>query len=128
MDGVMPSYSTGAIVRGLSPIMGGPASGWTQWGRWLLTNGKVGVEPPEDIKKLQALGMKAKEGNMQALDELGKQLAENLWVIGTVGHTPVPIIINNRLKNVVKTGVWGHSSYEKFMLPEQWYIDDENTK
>ncbi len=54
------------------------------------------------------------------MNELGKQLAENLWVIGTVGHTPVPVIVSVGLKNVPEKGFWHN---DQFLRPEQWYLE-----
>ena len=86
---------------------------------------ELGGKLPDDMKELHKLGRAAIEGDLNSLDELAKRLSENLWVIGTVGHTPIPIIVNNRLKNVPDRGVWDiRIGYELLMVPTQWYLEE----
>lgn len=88
---------------------------WPLWETWFNTEGREGEEPPEQIKQLnrwwtQVLG----EPDADKRLELGKNIlraqAENLWMIGTVGMIPHPIIANNKLRNVPETGFWGWDS------------------
>lgn len=85
---------------------------WNDWTRWYLTDGRLGEEPPDEIRKLQAWA----DGLRTSVDPderiaYGKQIlrsnAENLWSIGTVGLAPHPVVVSARLKNVPTNGIWG---------------------
>lgn len=89
---------------GLSGLFGwnGPL-----WGQWVSTNGAKGVEPPQDIKdlvkKMQSWQQLAY--GTDAYKKLGKEIVEawlkNSFNIGVVGYTPQPVIVSNRLGNIV---------------------------
>ena len=62
--------------------------------------------------------------------EMGKKLlasaAENLWVIGTIGLAPHPVVVSKRLKNVLPNGVWGWDTrWTLAYHPATWYFDEE---
>jgi len=106
------------IMFVLTPYWSVPMNwGWewaweAQWGLWYQTNGEEGEEPPQHMKDLLT-----KWEQMKAtLDEdertrLGKEIlkeqAENLWVIGTVGLAPVPIMAATNLRNIPDEQLWG---------------------
>jgi|GEM_PF-3291214 len=50
------------------------------------------------------------EPDPQKRIELGKKIlrsqAENLYVIGTVGDAPWPVVVDEDLKNVPEEGIW----------------------
>lgn len=54
-------------------------------------------------------------------------IAQNMWVIGTVGQGPQPVVVKNNLENVFpanKNRIWWGAA-EWFWLPnapEQWFI------
>jgi len=78
------------------------------WHEWIRSEGKTGKEPPEWYKSYVQNQLQIFEEMKTTLDkerqtELGQQLwrafVENVWIIGTVGFDPFPIIVKNRLKN-----------------------------
>lgn len=101
---------------------------WSEWSRWYLTNGTQGEQPPPVIVELQLIA----EEFSTTMDpvrrvELGKQIlaanAENLWTIGTVGLAPHPVVISERLKNVVDQGLWGWDVRGTMPYhPATWYF------
>jgi len=96
---------------------------------WYQTNGEEGEEPPQHMKDL----LDKWERMKATLDEdertkLGKEIlaqqAENLWVIGTVGLAPVPIIVASNLRNVPDEQLWGWDCFfgSIFGAPT-WYFE-----
>ncbi|OGO34459.1 MAG: hypothetical protein A2Z03_08305 [Chloroflexi bacterium RBG_16_56_8] len=80
------------------------------WGQWYKTNGKEGVEPPAEMKKIIANIDKAKSVSAEEQAKLGKEVyqiwADNVWQMGTVGLTAMVqgvVVINKDLMNVPKT-------------------------
>ncbi len=76
------------------------------WTQWFNTKGAEGEEPPEFY--LEALNNWRTFSD--TLDpEMAKTVlqsqADNLWSIGTVGLTPWPFIVRNRVHNVPETGI-----------------------
>ena len=107
------------------------------WQDWLLTQGKSGVEPPSEVKQLAQDWEKWQQTRMgtaeyrEAGTKVFDQVASNLWIIGTVGHAKVPLVLRNGLENVLteeeisgkKTIWWGSANW--FWLPwqaEQWFL------
>ena len=84
---------------------------WPLWGRWFHTSGEAGEEPPAQIKELRGWWEELmEEPDEERQIELGKNIlrsqAENLWVIGTVGNAPHPIIVSKELRNFPDEGYW----------------------
>ncbi|XOV84904.1 MAG: ABC transporter substrate-binding protein [bacterium] len=102
---------------------------WSEWSRWYLTNGEKGDRPPPEILELQRIA----DEFVTTMDsahrvQLGKQIlatnAEQLWTIGTVGLAPQPIVVSERLKNVVDEGLWGWDIRGTMPYhPSTWYFD-----
>lgn len=101
---------------------------WPLWETWVATDGREGEEPPEEIKQLNRWWVQVvQEPDPDTRIELGKNLlraqAENLWVIGTVGLIPHPLIVNNKLRNIPETGFWGwDSTYNMNVNPAQVFF------
>ncbi len=102
--GTMFSGSTKYDIR--MPIYGNFTYG-PLWKQWYDTNGKEGVEPPAEWKKIVELQDRAKtvgpDEQAKIAQEIYKMWVENLWDIGTVGLTAMDqgvVVINNRLRNV----------------------------
>ncbi|MBM3128349.1 MAG: ABC transporter substrate-binding protein [Chloroflexi bacterium] len=79
----------------------------TLWRVWYRTNGKEGVEPPAEVKKIVANIDKAKTVSAEEQAKLGKEIyqiwTDNIWQIGTVGLTAMiqgVVVVNKDLKNV----------------------------
>lgn len=101
---------------------------WSEWSRWYLTQGAQGEQPPEQIVELQRLADEFGTSMDPARRiELGKQIlaanAENLWTIGTVGLAPQPVVVSDRLQNVVDQGLWGWDVRGTMPYhPSTWYL------
>ena len=78
------------------------------FGTWYQTGGAEGEEPPAHIKAAMDLYDEYKVTTDPAQQiEIGKQLVkmatEQLWVIGTVGLVPTPVVVKNNFMNVAET-------------------------
>jgi peptide/nickel transport system substrate-binding protein len=76
----------------------------SQYGIWYATDGNEGEEPTGDLRKLQLLYDEFKIAPTRKEQiRLGKEIAtlhkENVWVIGYVGLTPTPFIVNENVGN-----------------------------
>ena len=106
--------------------------GGVRWYQWYESGGEQGDEPPAEVQRLyEAVDewMQVPRGT-ETYDALGTEImrlnAENLWVIGTVGLMPRPIVFNQKLRNVpgpdgivsVEFWVWGPHQ------PEQWWFEE----
>ncbi len=106
--------------------------GGLRWYQWYESGGEQGDEPPPEVQRIyEAVDewMQVPRGT-ERYDELGTEImranAENLWVIGTVGLMPRPIVFNANLRNVpgpdgivsVEFWVWGP------LQPEQWWFEN----
>lgn len=105
-------------------------STWSEWARWYISDGGQGEEPPDEIKQLQQWADDLAT-NMDPAKrvELGKKIlasnAENVWTIGTVGLAPQPVVVSDRLKNVVDQGYWGWDiRWTMPYHPATWYIEE----
>ena len=74
---------------------------------WLRTKGEKGVEPPADhpIRKLWEYWEKGSTApTLEEAEEWFRKAMEvhkeNVWMIGTVGELPQPVIAKNNLRNV----------------------------
>jgi peptide/nickel transport system substrate-binding protein len=57
------------------------------------------------------------------IKELTTLWAQNIWAIGTVGEVPQPVVVNNRLKNVPETRLWGTAvEAPRTATQEQFFI------
>jgi peptide/nickel transport system substrate-binding protein len=108
-----------------APIYGDESTWAPLWAKWYWTKGKEGEAPPPEIKELYDwIDKYAETDDLQYVDKLLKSQAENVWTIGTVADSPLPIIVNKDLRNVpeedysVWDTLWGHANY-----PEAWYYD-----
>jgi peptide/nickel transport system substrate-binding protein len=103
-----------------------------QWALWISSNGQAGIEPPQEIKDLNA---KWNEFSKYPSDspeaaEIGAEYfsyyAEQLPIISSIGLSPQPVIYSNRMRNVPTEGLFWSSDtnfYSPFHV-EQWYIED----
>jgi peptide/nickel transport system substrate-binding protein len=80
------------------------------WKQWYDTNGKEGVEPPAEAKKITELQDKAKTvgpaEQIKIAHELFKVWVDNMFEIGTVGLTATDqgvVVVNAKLHNVPKS-------------------------
>ena len=103
---------------------------WNDWSRWYMKFGEAGVKPPPVMEKLQSLV----DQMWVTMDEeerhkIGQEIlaigAERLWVIGTIGLAPHPVVVSSRLKGVPPKGIWGWDNrWTLANHPATWYIDE----
>jgi len=99
------------------------------WATWYETGGKAGEEPPEVIKKLFNLRDEwlATPFGTEKYRKLGKEIAtinvKNLFLIGTVGMAPVPIVVKDELKNVPEKAAFGELTRWYSYIPPQWFFE-----
>ena len=99
------------------------------YARWNRTGGEEGVEPPEIHKRTYELSTQLEvqtdqERALEIAQELTDIAAENVWTIGTLRPPEQPIIVSNRLRNVVETGVHQWFSFSRVQRLYQWYIEE----
>lgn len=101
------------------------------WYNWFVSQGKKGEEPPAEIKEFYELSQALKtivneEKRGVVLDELLQAMAENVWIVGTVGLDPAPGIFNKNLRNVPRSII--HSATYGWMSvanPMVWFYESE---
>jgi len=120
MSGLLPTFGVGVCYP---------------WKLWYDSGGKSGEEPPETVKKLYKLTEDWKKtipGSTEYI-KLGKEIVStfvrNLYVIGTVGIVPYPVIISNRLVNTPskpgEDAIWlpAWLQWQPY-LQEQWFFKE----
>jgi peptide/nickel transport system substrate-binding protein len=119
-------YQTEAIR--FVPPWGEMASG-NPWNTWMDSGGKSGEEPPAKIKRLYELREAflttplGTEENTKVLKELVETNVRELYLIGTVGMAPSPIVVHNTVKNIPQTAFWGELMRWYSYIPQQFYIE-----
>ena len=104
---------------------------WNNWARWYLTDGRLGTEPPANMRELQRWAYEMfTTVDSARRQELGKKLlasnAENLWTIGTVGLAPQPVVISKHLRGVPEKAIWGWDNrWTMAYHPATWYFATE---
>lgn len=98
-----------------------------EWAHWYTTDGEKGEEPPAEVKRNFDLFKKMRLAGEKERIRLGKELfrsqAENLWTIGTMISTPMPIIVRNNLRNVPKELEYGFDwLFTIITHPEQFFF------
>jgi peptide/nickel transport system substrate-binding protein len=105
-----------------------------EWQNWFNSDGARGVEPPQDAKELRQAYVDWQKTSMgtpeyeAAAKKVFDLTAETLYVIGTVGQAPQPVIVRNDVGNVFKADDdtrlwWGAANWFWHTLqPEQWFI------
>ena len=82
------------------------------YARWYMSNGKQGVEPHGDIRKTIELYRKIEntpdaDAQVRLFREILDLNRENLWVIGTIGDVPTPVIVKDTFRNVPDKAIYG---------------------
>jgi len=99
------------------------------WMEWYESDGATGEEPPEDVKKLWELTAEFKTllpGTPEYV-EVGQAIGDihmnNVFLIGILGPSPSPMIMKNRVGNLVQISVTGFEFFRQYPVhPEQWFI------
>lgn len=103
------------------------------WRQWFNSDGEAGVQPPEDALALADAfnRWQQTEYGSPEFEELGVEVhdmvADLLYVIGTVGQAPQPVIVKNNLANVMPETDepiwWGPANWMwKVFHVEQWFF------
>lgn len=101
------------------------------WTLWFSSSGKDGIEPPAEIKKqydLMAQWRQTVVGTPE-FDKIGAEywtyFVEEIPIIGTVGLDPLPMVVNNKLRNVPEQDLWWSSDTNFYApyWPTQWFFE-----
>jgi peptide/nickel transport system substrate-binding protein len=117
-------------------VLGDPSLllGYRTWAPLSYTwysQGKTGGEPPEpgtDMAKVYEIWDQVlRETNEQRRDELVREFLnlhkKNLWMVGTVGALPQPIVVKNNFRNVPSGLPWDDPLRSpKNLRPEQFFF------
>ena len=105
-----------------------------KWGDWLTSDGRIGEEPPQKMKdlfdalvKLKAVDQSSPE-YLELVNRAFEIQAEQLYLIGTVGVGGWPLVVQNRLKNVIDPNwdtIWfgADNWFWRTMEPAKWYFE-----
>jgi peptide/nickel transport system substrate-binding protein len=125
-----------ALVRpGLSPHEFAPTdevqAQWPRWGQYYQTRGKQGEKPDdraaEELLRLYEAWTKA--DTREARRELWQLIlaiwADQVFTIGIVGGVLQPVVVNKRLRNVPKEGVYAYDpgAYFGIYKPDTFWFD-----
>lgn len=105
------------------------------YARWFASRGRRGEEPTGDLREAmeiywdieREMDRQKRIEKFQRISELNRK---NLWVIGTLGKAPVPVVVHNDMRNVpdVALSSWevrspGNTATECYALdrrPSRW--------
>lgn len=80
------------------------------FGKWALTGGKEGMEPPAELKRILQIVDTARtvgpDEQVKLAQELYRIWADNVYEIGTIGLTPMVqgvVVVNTKFRNVPTT-------------------------
>lgn len=127
-----------ALVRpNLSPAEFAPnnevQAHWPRWGQWVETRGKQG-DKPDDLAALELIRLHQEweaATSRQARREIWTKIlaiqAEQVFTIGVVGGVLQPVVVNARLRNVPKEGVYAYDpgAYFGMYKPDTYWFDRE---
>jgi len=99
------------------------------WNKWLTTDGKEGVEPPEEWKEVkewvdESLALcPGTEEWIRLKKKIWDFRVKQLWVIGIVGQAPLFNLAKNYVRNVPENGMFGWATaMDIAQRPQQWFI------
>ena len=106
---------------------------WPKWGQYYQTNGAAG-EPP-DMEPAQRLMALAQDWDRATTDEARGAVwramleihADQLYGIGILAEAPQPIVVNKRLRNVPKSGLWAWDPGAHFGVhrPDEFFFAED---
>jgi peptide/nickel transport system substrate-binding protein len=107
-------------------VGGNWSNGWAwMWKLWATSGGEDGEEPPQWFKDLWDTKREFERSyDAELIHQVLRNQAERCLTIGTVGNAPHPLIVNNKLRNVVEEGFFTWDSL--FGVPyyaEQWFFE-----
>jgi peptide/nickel transport system substrate-binding protein len=98
------------------------------WYNWLNSGGKIGEEPPQEVKKLWQIfyedffSTTSEVRRTAMLKEAMRLHSENLWIIGTVGVKWMMMVAKNNLRNVPDSGFPWHPGAPGVFRLEQFFF------
>jgi peptide/nickel transport system substrate-binding protein len=105
---------------------------WPKWGQYFETGGKAGEEidmpAPKELFDLFRKWRVARSTDERT--EIWQRIldihADQVFTIGIVCCTKQPVVVNNRLKNVPREGVyaWNPGAFFGVYLPDTFYFSD----
>ncbi len=109
------------------------APAWANWRVMQVTDVKPSnylEEPPALVKKLIARWEESKSLSPSSPEyvAIGKELlkaqSENLWTIGILTGGPQPVIVSNRMGNVLEKGIYTYDYliYAQYSRADSWFI------
>jgi len=114
---------------GLVPGLPHKGISWgPEWGLWKTSRGEEGIEPPAEVKKLYELGdqflaAETEEEKIALGQQIWQSQADNVWMIGTVGMAPYPVIVKSNLRNIPEQGIFsGDLLWLHGYNPEQFFL------
>ncbi len=120
-------------LMGLLPTSpeGAPSAISVEAGRWFESGGEEGKEPEGDLRESLELWSKIRKEpddaqRKEMIEAMVTQVARQCYVIGTVGMTPMPVVVKNNFHNVPEEGVmWDYVPLTpKNTFPEQYFISE----
>jgi peptide/nickel transport system substrate-binding protein len=104
---------------------------WPKWGRYYETGGKAGTAPDLPAVKeladlhrawLGAASAKRREDIWRRMLEIH---AQEVFTIGLIGGVPQPVVVDNKLKNVPKKGIysWSPTAYFGVYKPDSFWFE-----
>ena len=117
-----------------SSVWGQKWGEWFQWNTWdqggrIGPEPPAGEEPPDDVKAyyesyINSLEAVSDEDYRRYRAEVWQFFSDNLPVIGTVAWPVAPVIVSNRLENVLETAIFSDDlSWFKVSQPAQWFLN-----
>ena len=101
----------------------------TNWEAWYRTNGAEGEKPPDHWLEIRALGDEwfvtvDKDDYIRTAQKIFDYFSDQLYIIGTVGFVPVPVIARRNLGNFPRDTRWmgDDTQFMRDLKPEQWYF------
>ncbi len=132
---VWGGLENGLPTAGMSPSELAPTRQdmyqWPKWGQFYETNGKVGEAPDlPAAKKLmelnaQWLASPNAEGRAKVWEMMLDIRADEAFTIGIVAGVPQPVVINKKLRNVPKKGIynWDPGAHFGIYHPDTFWFD-----
>ena len=106
---------------------------WPRWGQYYQTNGKAG-EPidmavPRRLASLNESWVIAEdtETRREIWNEMLDLFTDNVFSIGLASGVRQPVVVNNRLRNVPKEGIynWDPGAHFGIYRPDTFWFDDD---
>ena len=117
-----------------SSVWGQKWGEWFTWSTWdqggrIGPEPPAGEEPPDDVKAyyesyINSLEAVSDEDYRRYRAEVWQFFSDTLPVIGTVAWPVAPVIVSNRLENVLETAIFSDDlSWFKVSQPAQWFLN-----